>query len=125
MNNLWALVIGIERYAGDVVEHAAGALVDVQRIYEWLREIGVPADHIIVLQNEEATRQIIIETFQSHLIDNPRIQDGDPMLLYFSGHGRYAFSLSLPCSFVRKCSWFTVGLLLQLVGRPGMKQKSR
>ena len=37
--------------------------------------------------NERATRSAIISNFQSHLIRNTGIQDGDAVVIYYAGHG--------------------------------------
>jgi hypothetical protein len=47
----------------------------------------VPTDHIITLQNSQATRAGIINAFLAHLVHNDRITKGDALLFHFSGHG--------------------------------------
>lgn len=49
----------------------------------------VPEDHIIRLHDAAATRKAIVSQFQSHLIRNPEIKQGDAILFYYSGHGSY------------------------------------
>jgi hypothetical protein len=49
-------------------------------------DLHVPSDHIINLRNNDASRQGIIQGFQK-LRDDPRIQKGDPILIYYAGHG--------------------------------------
>jgi hypothetical protein len=49
-------------------------------------DLNVPLGHITVLRNDQATRAAI-----KHAIDglskDVRIQTGDPILIYFAGHG--------------------------------------
>lgn len=52
----------------------------------------VPDSHIKLLLNESATRQAILDNFDSHLINNPKINDpaikpGDAIIFYYAGHG--------------------------------------
>lgn len=84
----WALLVGIERYQYDLVEPVPGALHDVANIEDYLvNDLGVPPAHIMILRNAEATRANILSAFWSHIIDNPAIGNGDPIIFHFSGHG--------------------------------------
>lgn len=48
--------------------------------------LKVPEDQITSLLNTDASRRSIIEAFQS-LASSPRIKEGDPIVIYFAGHG--------------------------------------
>ncbi|KAG9120112.1 cap64-like protein, partial [Ceratobasidium sp. 392] len=68
------------------VECALGG--EEESIIEYLTgTLSVPPDNIKTLFNEEATRKGILNAFRRHLIQNEKIQPGDPILVYFSGHG--------------------------------------
>lgn len=55
---------------------------------KWLtNRLDVPKDQIALLLNEKATKQNIQQTLNSHLLYNDQIQPGDPILVYFAGHG--------------------------------------
>ncbi|KAJ7117422.1 hypothetical protein C8R44DRAFT_577690, partial [Mycena epipterygia] len=49
----------------------------------------VPASNIVVLLNEQATRENILATFVSHFLNNRKISDGGKTtrILFFAGHG--------------------------------------
>ncbi|TDL18810.1 hypothetical protein BD410DRAFT_792791 [Rickenella mellea] len=83
--SVFALVIGIDTYeAHDPLE---GAVADAEAFAQFLREkLGVHEDHIMNLRDEEATKAGISSAFES-LKDNPRIQLGDAIIIYYSGHG--------------------------------------
>lgn len=50
--------------------------------------LGVPdSTNIVLLLNEEATREAIIRNFYRHLINNQDIRRGDPILFFYAGHG--------------------------------------
>ena len=51
--------------------------------------LGVPTSHIKTLFNEEATRHAIITNLRE-LQTDPRIRDGDPILIFYAGHGATA-----------------------------------
>lgn len=48
--------------------------------------LKVPADQIRVLRNGEATRSAIIKDF-TELQNDPRIRQGDPIVIFYAGHG--------------------------------------
>jgi len=54
-----------------------------------LNDLHVPRSNIVVLEDENATRDKILAAVQSHFRDNSNIPDhGDAtMVLYFAGHG--------------------------------------
>jgi hypothetical protein len=66
MSSMWAILVGVETYRSEAVGHVSGALRDVERMRALLvDDLHVPADHIVVLKNEEACRQVIIDLFRS------------------------------------------------------------
>ncbi|KAI0820974.1 hypothetical protein BC629DRAFT_413695 [Irpex lacteus] len=90
MPRLWALIISIECYVNPSWPPVDGAHIDGRNTLNYLTEdLNVPEDRIVYLKDAEATRNNIIATFQSHLIDNSRIQRGDAILLHYSGHGSF------------------------------------
>jgi len=83
---LFALIIGINVYK---IKHKAllGAVPDGKAFETYLmKRLRVPKDHIITLFNDEATRTEIIKGFRK-LRDNPKIKEGDPIFIFFAGHG--------------------------------------
>ncbi len=88
MAKLYALLVGINEYhPNSGVTNLDGCVHDVQAmemfIEEHYGEILNPS--IKVLLNENATRENIIQNFQSHLING--VKSGDTVLFYYSGHG--------------------------------------
>jgi hypothetical protein len=88
MSKIWCLLVGIDNYP---LEPISGAIADVNSVYHHLvHERGVPPACIQVLRDEEATRESILGAFDRHLMKNPDIKRGDPILFHFSGHGTRA-----------------------------------
>ncbi|PVF91812.1 hypothetical protein CPB86DRAFT_279897 [Serendipita vermifera] len=85
--SLWALVIGINRYASPNVSQLNGAVADSEAVKLYLIEdLGVPEDNIRTLIDEEAIRTDIIKGIR-WLIEHPSIRRNDPILIFFAGHG--------------------------------------
>lgn len=89
---LFALIIGINDYDSQQLGHAynlrplKGAVADAQSFKRWLRWRGVPTDHIVLLTNEKATCSEIIHAL-TNLETDTRIRRGDPIFIYYAGHG--------------------------------------
>ncbi|KEP48795.1 mycorrhiza-upregulated peptidase C14 [Rhizoctonia solani 123E] len=82
---LYALVIGINSYPNIIP--LKGAVNDADEMSNFLTsDLKVPQDHIINLRDESATRAKIIKGFRD-LQEDPRIKKGDPILIYYAGHG--------------------------------------
>ena len=81
---VYALLVGINTYAA--VRNLNGCVQDVQRFEEFLKA-RVKSEDLAdpkKLLNEHATRQGIIDGFETYL---NQAQDGDVALFYYSGHG--------------------------------------
>ena len=50
------------------------------------KNLGVPSSQIMNLRNSEATRAAIIDGVQAFSL-NDEIEEGDPILIYYAGHG--------------------------------------
>ena len=55
------------------------------------KDLGVPISQIRNLRNSEATRDKIIKEIKAFSF-NDKIKEGDPILIYFAGHGDWAFT---------------------------------
>ncbi|KDR74399.1 hypothetical protein GALMADRAFT_269297 [Galerina marginata CBS 339.88] len=87
---LFAIVIGIDKYGLDDISSLSGAVADARAVATYLQDrLGVHKDHIKLLLNESATRNVIIQELQRLAID-PRIQRGDPIVIFYAGHGSEA-----------------------------------
>ncbi|KAG8795515.1 hypothetical protein FRC12_013314 [Ceratobasidium sp. 428] len=87
-SNIHALIIGINKYISSAHENLGGCVSDAKAIRNLLTDrFGVPEANIECLFDEQATRKGILGAFRKHLIQNEKIQPGDPILVYFSGHG--------------------------------------
>ncbi|KAJ7117543.1 hypothetical protein C8R44DRAFT_198080 [Mycena epipterygia] len=92
---VFALIIGINKYQSTDFSTIRGAVNDAKAFESYLLDprekqgLAVPASNIVLLLNEQATRENILETFRSHFLNNPNIPDGGKttMILFFAGHG--------------------------------------
>ncbi|KAJ6579078.1 caspase domain-containing protein [Mycena vulgaris] len=94
---VFALIIGIDRYANSDLPPLKGCVNDAEAFRDYLTgALLVPntKGHIKMLTNEQAKRAQILQTFDEHLIQNSRIRDvdstgsaGDTIIFFFAGHG--------------------------------------
>lgn len=85
---VFALIIGIDRYKSGNVWNLTSCEDDAQNMKRWLTQsLSVPRDHICLLLNNKATKQRIEDSFMAHLVNNPEIESGDAIIIYFAGHG--------------------------------------
>jgi hypothetical protein len=63
-----------------------GAEADADDMVQYLRAMGVDDSSIHNLRGCAATRRAIIDGFLA-LKDDPRIEKGDPILVFYAGHG--------------------------------------
>jgi Caspase domain len=85
--SLFALLIGINKYASSKVSNLEGAVSDALAVKTYLeRDLDVPAAQIRLLTDAEATRTAIIQEF-NNLIADQRIHHDDPILIFYAGHG--------------------------------------
>jgi len=89
MPNQRALVVGINRYTKLPPQHQLQGCVHDAHAWSSLLagRYGFSPDDVLVLTDDAATRQGILDAFQQHLIDPAR--PGDLMLFAYSGHGSY------------------------------------
>ncbi|EIM87035.1 uncharacterized protein STEHIDRAFT_56298, partial [Stereum hirsutum FP-91666 SS1] len=91
--NLHALIIGINKYAdksSGSFEDLECAVSDAKSIVNFLEtSLHVSSSHILTLFDSAATRSNILSSFASHLLNNDDIKHGDPILVYFAGHGTH------------------------------------
>lgn len=81
----WAIVIGIDEYAKWPKLEYAGR--DAQSIADTLTgQFGFPSSQVIVLKNEQATRNNILAAFHDRLADD-RTGKNDRVFVFFAGHG--------------------------------------
>ena len=82
-DNSWALIIGIDKYEN--VRDLNYAVKDAESIWDILvNTFDFPQDNITLLQNEDATKQSIIQAFSDITI---KAKQNDRVLIYFAGHG--------------------------------------
>ncbi len=81
----WAIVVGIDNYAKwPKLEYASH---DAQAVADTLTgQFGFPSSQVIVLKNEQATRNNILAAFHDHLADD-RTGKNDRVFVFFAGHG--------------------------------------
>jgi uncharacterized caspase-like protein len=97
-----ALLVGIDHYVDPSLTTLRGCVNDVRAARDVLVDrLGIPHDDVLVLTDEDATRDAIEAAFRSHLIAAGQrwASDGRPgaapaVLFYFSGHGSQAKDLT-------------------------------
>lgn len=87
---LFCLIIGIDNYQSPTIPVLSGAVADSVAVRTFFSSnkhaVSFFTPDITHLTNEKATRDTILKelhAFQS----NSRIRRGDPMLIYYAGHG--------------------------------------
>ena len=84
---LFALIIGINEYVSPKITNLLGAVPDADAVRDFLqKQLGVPSSQIKNLRDSEATRAAIIDGIES-FSRNDEIKGGDPILIYYAGHG--------------------------------------
>ncbi|KAH9485564.1 Metacaspase-3 [Psilocybe cubensis] len=87
-SRIFALLIGIDSYKSGNVWNLHSCVEDAKKMKRWLaNELNVPKDHICLLLDHHATKNKIEDSFMAHLVNNPSIEPGDSIFLYFAGHG--------------------------------------
>ena len=82
---MFALIIGINYYQN--VRSLRGAARDALSFKEYLENsLEVPSGQIHILLNKAASRAAIINAFYN-LRDDGRIEEGDPIFIFYAGHG--------------------------------------
>lgn len=77
-------------YRSNRVSNLREAVRDADAMYRYLRtELHVPENQIINLRDKKATRRAIIHELQA-LRTRGTIRRGDPILIFFAGHGAIA-----------------------------------
>lgn len=89
-NNIFALIIGIDKYERDEYR-LEGAVADANEFEHYVgTDLGAPEDNIISLRDEKATRSQIIGAFKK-LKDRKDIVPGKAIIIiYYAGHGAVA-----------------------------------
>jgi hypothetical protein len=67
-----------------------GCVNDATNFAACLASVMGPPSAALSLFNAEATRENILSSFRSYLIDNPDIEEGDRIIVFYAGHGSTA-----------------------------------
>ncbi|KAL0956324.1 hypothetical protein HGRIS_002476 [Hohenbuehelia grisea] len=87
-SRLFAFIIGVDSYKSGAIWNLESCVDDAKNVQRWLtRHLSVPKDQVLMLLDNHATKQAIEDSFMSHLVNNPAIEHGDAILIYFAGHG--------------------------------------
>jgi hypothetical protein len=91
--SVFALIIGIDQYKSSKIWNLSSCVDDALKMKNWLmNDLRVPHNHICMLIDSKATKGVIEDAFMSHLVNNPSIQTGDSIIIYFAGHGSSAIA---------------------------------
>jgi len=83
-----ALLVGINRYQYPEIDRLRGALNDVENMKKLLKtRFGFEESDIVMLTNEQATRQAIMNAFRDHLIAKTKEPGDELVVFHYSGHG--------------------------------------
>jgi len=97
---IFALTVGIDQYKSGSIWNLESCVDDAKSISRWLRhDLGVPKNHVCLLLDKQATAQNVVDSFMSHLVKNPVIERGDPILIYWAGHGSVIGRTQLLCTY--------------------------
>lgn len=91
-SRLFALIIGINKYktVKRPFLNLKGAVPDADLVQSYLQKhLGVPKSQIRNLRDSEATRAAILHEINALTTDD-RIQHGDPIFIFYAGHGSSA-----------------------------------
>jgi hypothetical protein len=84
---VYALVIGINKYQHPEYDDLKAAATDAEAVYTFLTEaLNVPKENIIKLIDEAATREGIIDSFR-RLAEDPKFVGNQAFIIYYAGHG--------------------------------------
>jgi len=84
----WALLVGLSKYKSPMISGLSSPAKDVAAIAASLEDPklgGVPASHVLVLTNENATCDRINNA--AYTFFRPNVKPGDQIILYLAGHG--------------------------------------
>jgi hypothetical protein len=85
----WAVIIGIERYRKAPEVRFAERDAYAMREYA-SRLLDVPADHMVLMINDKATKNELLELLEDRLVQE--VKPGDTLYVFFAGHGTVAAS---------------------------------
>lgn len=85
-SQLFALIIGINKYSNPEIPPLKGAVTDAMSMETYLRQSSpVTPARIVTLLDENATRDNIVREMLS--LANEPVRKNDTILIYFAGHG--------------------------------------
>ncbi|KAJ6494704.1 caspase domain-containing protein [Mycena vitilis] len=86
--SVFGLIIGVDQYQSGSIWNLEVCASDAKNVQRWvLKDLKVPSDHLCMLLDKTATKANIEKFFMNHLIQNPKIEPGDAIIIYFAGHG--------------------------------------
>lgn len=100
MPKVFALIVGLDQYKSGTIWNLESCVDDAKSIRRWLHhDLGVPKTHVSLLLDKQATSQNVVDSFMSHLVKNPAIERGDPILIYWAGHGSVVGQTQILCTY--------------------------
>lgn len=93
--NVYSLLVGVNQYKNPRINPLRGCQADAELVKKTLQEkFKLPTGNIKTLYNADATRDNVINAFNTHLTDNLRNNPSEDnvAVFYFSGHGAQSAS---------------------------------
>lgn len=84
VNNRYALIIGIGHYSNAAIPSLKGVQHDMGSAQQMAANMGIPDENISYLRDDQATAAHIRQAIARL---NQRLQSGDRLFVYYSGHG--------------------------------------
>ncbi|MFW6156097.1 MAG: caspase family protein, partial [Armatimonadota bacterium] len=84
----WAVCVGIDDYVGEDIPDLSYCTADAAAVARTLIDRhGFPAENVTTITNQDAGKQDIVREM-SRLTDTRRVESGDRVVVFFSGHGQ-------------------------------------
>ncbi|KAF5337539.1 hypothetical protein D9758_016674 [Tetrapyrgos nigripes] len=110
LTRMKAVFIGIDNYSDPGIKRLTRAVFDAERMRRLCIDYGMLPRNAVTLHDGAATRQAILKQILA-LSEDKEIEKGDPILIYFAGHGGEVEAKSLfptePGGTVVPATWST------------------
>lgn len=87
VSKIHGLIIGVDKYQqSELYPYLGGHSVsNATSVLHSLIDVGALRGNLRCLFDEQATWRAILDAFDTHLVNNPKIEVGDPIFVYLAG----------------------------------------